>query len=391
MSLNTIIQKILKEENEEWVDVSPEYFEELLTYVNGDGSIIKKLPEFKNKKINITGDLDLSGKKGVTNIDSIDYVNGRLDITGTNIKFFNKNKVKKHLSYWRTPMYQIERKKINNKKLEHQKELRNSGSWDGEDEISNKTTALYDFFIDTDIINVEVGEDKYFIEKRDNQLFAWIGEAGVYDDLFYLVLDEDEAHKRAYDYLSDLIDDVGFGAFSDWVWDHAIDEDALREWYYDDYYDLIWDDPDGWDIKKELTAEQVKYIKIWKKNISVLQARLENENLTDEQIDEINDDIYDYENLIEEEEENPKGDYDSDEIERKANDLAEDTMSDEGINRLKNFGFDDRYLLNNFYDKDKAIEYVIDYDGVSETLNRVDGSEYIYDVNGTDYYIIPEQ
>jgi hypothetical protein len=39
MSLNSLIKKIIKEETEEWVDVSPEDYKELLDYVNGDGSI----------------------------------------------------------------------------------------------------------------------------------------------------------------------------------------------------------------------------------------------------------------------------------------------------------------------------------------------------------------
>ena len=69
MSLNSLIKKIIKEETEEWVDISPEYYKELLDYVNGDGSFIKRLPEYAGKKIRITGELDLRGNKNVTNID----------------------------------------------------------------------------------------------------------------------------------------------------------------------------------------------------------------------------------------------------------------------------------------------------------------------------------
>ncbi len=63
MSLNSLIKKIIKEETEEWVDVSPEEYKELLDYVNGDGSIIKRLPDYAGKKIRITGELDLRGKE----------------------------------------------------------------------------------------------------------------------------------------------------------------------------------------------------------------------------------------------------------------------------------------------------------------------------------------
>ena len=80
MSLNSIIRKIIKEETEEWVDVSPEEYKELLDYVNGDGSFIKRLPDYVGKKIRITGDLVFRNKEGVKNIDSIDYIEGNLEI-----------------------------------------------------------------------------------------------------------------------------------------------------------------------------------------------------------------------------------------------------------------------------------------------------------------------
>ena len=51
MSLKNIIRKVLKEQDEEWVDVSPEDYIDLLKYVNGDGSLIKRLPDYRGKKI----------------------------------------------------------------------------------------------------------------------------------------------------------------------------------------------------------------------------------------------------------------------------------------------------------------------------------------------------
>ena len=108
---------ILKEQSEEWVDISPEDYIDLLKYVNGDGAAIKRLPNYKGKKIKITGKLDLSNNKEVSNIDSIDYVDGDLNIGYTNIKYFDKNKVKGNLNYWHSAMYNIERKKILQEKL----------------------------------------------------------------------------------------------------------------------------------------------------------------------------------------------------------------------------------------------------------------------------------
>ena len=94
MSLKNIIRKVLKEQDEEWVDVSPEDYIDLLKYVNGDGSLIKRLPDYRGKKIRVVGNLDFEENREVSNIDSIDYIEGNLSISNTNISYFDKNKVK---------------------------------------------------------------------------------------------------------------------------------------------------------------------------------------------------------------------------------------------------------------------------------------------------------
>ncbi len=134
MKINSLIRKIIKEETEEWIDVSPEEYKELLDYVNGDGSVIKRLPDYKGKKIKITGDLDLSRRDDVENIDSIDYVDGKLDISNTNISFFDKSKVKKYMWYGNSKMDKIERQKIYNQRMEHQQELREEDTWNVEND-----------------------------------------------------------------------------------------------------------------------------------------------------------------------------------------------------------------------------------------------------------------
>ena len=90
MSLNSLIKKIIKEETEEWVDIDAEDYLDLLQYVNGYGSLIKKLQNYNNKKIRIIGNLDLRGRKGVKNIDGVDLVEGDLDIGYTEIPFFDE-------------------------------------------------------------------------------------------------------------------------------------------------------------------------------------------------------------------------------------------------------------------------------------------------------------
>ena len=67
-----IIRKVIFEQlddKEEWVDISPDDYIDLLTHVNGDGGYIKKFSEYRGKKIRITGDLNLSYNKLVENIE----------------------------------------------------------------------------------------------------------------------------------------------------------------------------------------------------------------------------------------------------------------------------------------------------------------------------------
>ena len=60
--MKKLIKRILQEQSEEWIDISPEDYYDLLKYVNGNGSLIKKIPQYKGKKINFGLDLE-TGKK----------------------------------------------------------------------------------------------------------------------------------------------------------------------------------------------------------------------------------------------------------------------------------------------------------------------------------------
>ena len=145
MSLNSIIRKILKEQSEEWVDIDPEDYLDLLKYVNGDGSKIKNFQQYKGKKIRITGDLGIPDDDDITNIDSIDYVDCDLDIQHTNISFFDENKVKGNFRKYGSEMEKIEERKRVAKILEDQDELRQEGAWDiaNGSEESEETLAIY--------------------------------------------------------------------------------------------------------------------------------------------------------------------------------------------------------------------------------------------------------
>jgi len=391
MSLNSLIKKIIKEETEEWVDVSPEEYKELLDYVNGDGSIIKRLPDYAGKKIRITGELDLRGKEHVTNIDSIDLVQGNLDIGYTKIPFFDKNKVRGRLDYWGSEMQRLEKQKIYEERIAYQNELREEGAWDvkNDNKESNETEAIFYYLEEGGI--VQEGEDKYFLVNTkykhygDSSMYLWLGSKNFESE--YVVYEgEDNLYEAAKENLESLIDDSGFDAFREHVWENHIDERYVRDYLYEDYNEYVRQSPEDWNINKELTDQQKQYLEIHQANINRLNQKLEEGGLTEEEEEEIENDIYDYEQLMEDIKENPEGDYDEESIEEAIENMVDDNV-DNIFDLLRDRGYDNHSLLD-FVDVDAAIDYVIRSDGYGSVLNGYDGTEDSYNINGEEYYVM---
>jgi len=399
MNLKNIIRRVLNEQDEEWVDVSPEYYEDLLKYVNGNGAIIKKLPDYNGKKIRITGDLDLNGYKDISNIDSIDYVDGDLSIDSTNISYFDKNKVKGRFSYWYSTMHSIEKKRILNQKLATLDGYRQEGEWDvnHDDEESNETEALFMHLNENGNLSryendegEEVEEDKYFIWKTkytsygNSSMFEWLG-----DDMFeteWIVIPDDKINYAATESLKQRIDEMGFDSFYENVWENNLDEREIQDWLYEFYEGGVRDSPEDYGIEKELTSQQEKYIEIYEQKLERLNSRLENEELTDEETEGIEDEISNIEDIVEDIKETPDGDYSEEGIEDSIQSQVDDTASD-FVTFLKDMGYDSKYILQ-FVDIDGVCEDIISNDGYGNILNGYDGQDDEYKVNGKWYHVM---
>ena len=399
MNLKNIIRIVLNEQSEEWVDIAPEDYIDLLKYVNGDGALIKRLPDYRGKKIKITGKLDLSSNKTVSNIDSIDYVDGDLDIGNTNIKYFDKNKIKGRLNYWASTMYQIERKKILQEKLNELQEYRENKEWDinNGDDISYETEALYNHLYQNGDIGTydnedgeEVKEDKYFIYKTkyggygNSHMFEWLG-----DSLFeseWVVYSDDDIESAAYEKIKSDIEDLGYEAFGTSVWENNLDMVEVRNWLYDIHEDQVRNDPDDYGIEKELSQQQEKYLVIYTQKIERLNYKLENEELTDEETEEIEEEITSIEDIIEEIKEDPEGDYDEDLIEEAIDGFVEEN-SRHFPSFLEDMGYDSKYLLE-FVDIDGVCEDILRDSDYGEILNGYDGADNEIKVNDKWYHVM---
>ena len=391
MALKTIIRKILKEQDEEWVDVEPEEYLDLLKYVNGDGSRIKNFPQYKGKKIRILGNIVIDDTE-VSNIDSIDYVQGDLDISYTNIEFFDKSKVSGSFRNWGSEMEKIEKRKALQIQYDKLEKLRNSDAWNTSDGdiLSYQTEALFQHLKSSGVVDEDEGEDKYFIypdyESEFVQHFIWFGSKLFESE--WVVIREDKIYEAAYNSLKDTIDEVGYESFSAWVWEDYLDRDEIKRWLYDSYSEMVWDDPESWGIEKQLSNEQQKMVETFESRMEKLNYRLENEELTDDENTEIEDQISSIEDIIKDIKEDPKGEYDENEIEEAIERLT-DEVADDFPDYLKNHGFHSSYILN-FVDIDEVIDYVIRSDGYGSVLNRYDGSEDQEKVEGTWFYVMRE-
>jgi len=391
MLLRNLIRKVLIEQTEEEVvRINPEEYKDLLKYVNGDGSFLKKLKQYRGKKIIIDGDLNINEKDKVTNIDSIDYVDGNLDISYSDISYFDKNKVRGRMVYHFSKMYKIERQKILQKKIEYQDELRQQDEWNiqNNDETSNQTQALFNHLVSEEI--AKEGEDKYNIYKENYRhygkggVYTWLGEDEFESE--WVVYNNDDIHDAAKEDLNNIIDELGMEAFRDWVWENNIDDDAARRYLYDDYEYLVRDDPESYNISKELTQEQEKTINVFRQKISNLQKKLTDTSISQDEIDNINRNIQGAKNIIEDIEQNPEGDYNEDEIESAIEDLVDDNV-DNILEILKERGFDKDSLID-FIDVDGVIEDIIRSDGYGNILNGYDGRDDEYKINDTWYHVM---
>jgi hypothetical protein len=172
------------------------------------------------------------------------------------------------------------------------------------------------------------------------------------------------------------------------VWEDYLDRDEIKRWLYDSYYEMVLDDPESWSIEKQLSNEQQKMVETFESRMEKLNYRLENEELTDDENTEIEDQISSIEDIIKDIKEDPKGEYDENEIEEAIERLT-DEEADDFPAYLKNHGFDSDYILN-FVDIDEVIDYVIRSDGYGSVLNRYDGSEDQEKVEGTWFYVMRE-
>ena len=396
MSYKNIIRKTILENEQDEVVISPSEFKELLKYVNDDVANILRLAQYRNKRIIIDGNLNLQYNRDIQNLNLISKINGNLDISYSNVDVFDEDKAKS-ISDWGSRRQIIRKQKELRKKLNYLDELRKEDAWNINNKklISYQTEALYQYLEDKNYPQeIEedgeiVLEDKYNIYPNNynhygGKSFTWLGEAGMENE--YIVFDSRTIEQDAREAIESRIDELGYDAFSDWVWTDHLDSYAVREWLRWYIEDPIYDSPEDYGIEEKLTKEQENYIRIYEEKMSKLQYRIDNEDLDEETENSLEEEISDLEELIEDIKENPKGGFDENEIEE-AIEIWVNDNEDEFLSYFKDSSLDNRDILD-YVDQNAVIDYIVNYDSWGDIFGSYDGDQDEVNVNGLDFIII---
>lgn len=401
MSIKNILSNLLIEQDENLVTITPEQYLEQLEDVGGIADRVAKLKQYKGKGIVINGDLNLRNFKNVGSLTGVVRIIGRLDISYSNVPHLNGITVDGYVSDYGSSMWQTKKQVELNKKLAELDQKRQEDEWnvENDDDDAKRTTALYRILGINGMIGMtedgegnEVPEDKYFIypQGRGNygygSEYEWLGGDNKFDGILYDVYTEDEADMAAKNAVESMVEDMGYEAFSSWVWDNATDKEHWRRWLDEFYSEIYYQDPEGHEIPLTLSTTQKAQVDKFQKSISDLKTKLTTENLPEDQKNIILKKIEGFENIIEDIEEDPQGEYDEDYIQSMVEERVTE-YEDDIETFVREHGFDNDFIME-FVDLDKVTEEVVGADGYGNLLNSYDGDSDLENVDGVDYYIM---
>ena len=398
MSIKHFVKNFIVENDEDIIKMTPDEYLEVLDDVGG---IAERVYRVYKKPIVVTGNLNVSKYKNVGPLTGVQRVMGRLDISHTNVPNLDGITVDRYISDYGSSMWKIKMQRELNEKLAELDEKRQEGEWDveNEDDDSERTEALYKNLKENGEVDMvedeegnEVPEDKYYIYPYGRATYGygkqyeWLGGGNGFNPKTYDVYTEDEADDAAKVAIENMLDDMGHEAFSEWVYEDALDTQSWISWLQDFYDEYVRNDPENYDIPLELSNQQMKQVQQLQANLDSLNKRLETEELPDDQYEQIESQIEDLEEYIQNIKDDPQGGYDESAIENEINDRVNEWEDDiKGF--IGNYGYDKNFIMD-FIDTDSITNTVVNSDGYGSLLNSYDGDYDTYNINGTEYYVM---
>lgn len=448
--LENLIRRIVESEDEEYYKISPGELIKFLDFSNNNLTAVTNLPMFGGKKLWVTGDLDLSERENIKDLGNIGYIDGKLDISGTNIGNTDGVKIKGYLRYWNSKKYRLEQAAIKRQKLADADSRRENREWDPDntDEVGLKANALFDWLVDQNELTVISDEEKEKLKNLQNELerltelydsedlepdeisdlYDKITEieeeieeltsekVDVYDlvesgehygitkfesltlgDREYCVGTVDEMDDALESYWERYIEDVGMDGFNRRFIENYIDEDKVRE-VVEEHFDYdVRENPDVYfdEDDFELTDEQEQRKEQLENYISELEdMKSELEDKQREIEDSDSDEYSEIEEKLEEIDENidtaqeelDSIEPDTEPTEEMITNKIEELVDDRMSNPL---GFLREMGLNftEYIDEDELLKSLV-RDNDYGSISTYDGSYDVEEFDGESYYII---
>jgi hypothetical protein len=207
--------------------------------------------------------------------------------------------------------------------------------------------------------------------------------------------DSDDTEREAIRYVKDLIGDIGYEGFNESFVTEHFDEDSYKVYLREFFESDVHESPESYldDSDRELSRGQVARITELNEIIQGLEFERDSLDGEDEEYESeyerLNDEITILQEEIQEIEDDPDGDYDSDKLDDVVESKVSDYKYDAKDFHSTFFGDDFKQWIvdNGFINEDDFAQAVVDSDGYGATLNNYDGSEDSISFEGETYYI----
>ena len=273
-------------------------------------------------------------------------------------------------------------------------ERKEEDSWNLENEPDQEgvyANAVFEVMVDNYGVSVdeEEGESIYDLvpsqySHYDLPTFEWVGD----DDtgITFAVGTWDEAWQAAKEYMEGLWDDQGADGWGNSFIESHIDENEVREYFYDMFEDDVNNNYESYFDTDELPLSDRQESQVAKlkeeaeeldeitKNVDDIYNEDEVE-LAEDRWNEINDEITDIES-------DPEGEPTYEQIEDMVNSRVDDAMYDM-MASMTDYGLD----ISDYVDKDALFESAIDSDGVGNSLSGYDGDDNEVMIGDTWYHV----
>ena len=437
--VNTLLEQ---DDDKNVVRLSPE--EVVQFFRDTQGEDFTKIPKFRNKKIIVTGDLNLRNMP-VKTLGGISYIDGNLDITNTNIKSLVATQVKGRVSDWGTPVAKARIAAERAKEKADADARRDDNEWDIELYPDDKETimanVLWEWLVNSGEVDVMTPEEKVELAEMEaklkelNNRYESEEDSEVYDKIYDEISDleekieelkegkgdmynlspagryyslytfrvvgiddvkydnewsvgtYDDAEKSALEYYENLVDDLGLEGLSEYIIEDNLDTDMVEEMMRESYEEWVRDSPESYFDESDFDNSDIEdRISELEDEVNEMESQLlDIEDSDSEEYDNLQNEIDEKNKQIEELEDSKITEPTDEMIDEKVNEIVDEEMRDP-LAWLKGLGYG-KETLKRYVDMGKVAEDIMRSDGIGG-MNSYDSDYDTTEFNDETYVVM---